>query len=74
MSMLDTTRQDNTRQDNTRQVKSSKDKTREEDSDHKRKEGRGQGRTSMERAFGVRACRVAVLLFIALAAEKEQKK
>ena len=37
-------------------------KRREEGSKQKRKEGRGQGRTSRDRAFGGRACRLALLL------------
>ena len=42
-------------------MKRRKDKKREESSDQKRKEGRGEGTTSGIRAFGVRACRLAVL-------------
>ncbi len=42
-------------------MKRNKDRTREEGSEQKMTEGRGQGRTSRETAFGVRACRLAVL-------------
>jgi hypothetical protein len=42
-------------------VQKRKDKRREEVSKQKRKEGRGQGITSRDRAFGGRACRLAVL-------------
>ncbi len=41
----------------------SRDKTREEGSEHKRKEGKGQGKTSRKRALRLRACRLAVLFW-----------
>jgi hypothetical protein len=45
-----------------REVKGRNDKRRKEGSEQKKIEGRGQGRTSWERAFGGRACRLAVLV------------